>query len=78
MTEGKFLPCESESPGFLRFPRNRSLIRGPLMSCFTAHQLAELYPRGVVPKSFPLGVISSGLLDEMCTSSLANGSLYLT
>lgn len=40
MTKGKSLPCESESPGFLMVPSNCSLIRGPLMSCFSTHQLA--------------------------------------
>ena len=41
MTKGKFLPCESESPGFLMIPSKCSLIRRPLMSYLISHKLPE-------------------------------------
>lgn len=63
MTEGKLLPCESESPGFLMVPSNCSLIRGPLMSCFPTHLLAKPCLRGIFKLS-PLKTISSPPLAE--------------
>lgn len=68
MAEGKLLPYESESPGFLMFLSNCYLIRGPLggplMSCLSSQQLAQPWLRGVVPMLPPLEVISSRPLGE--------------